>query len=244
MYGPPSCGKTMTLVRLARYLKSIGYSVVPEKTFRPSYDTNYKEMCEHFDEMINSDNAAQSTSHIGFMLVKVLKNGKPICQLLEAPGELYFTPEAPNAPYPPYADAIFAGQNRKLWAIMLEPDWADLKPRANYVTRIKKLKTKMGDNDKVLFVYNKIDLTDYVIKVGHVNIKEAIHNVENLYPNIFVPFQNQNPLTKLITKYNCEFVPFMTGTYVEKMSGGLTYTEGSSVYAQKLWNAMLKLLKG
>lgn len=244
LYGPPSCGKTMTLVRLARYLKSIGYSVVPEKTFRPSYDTNYKEMCEHFDEMINSDNAAQSTSHIGFMLVKVLKNGKPICQLLEAPGELYFTPEAPNAPYPPYADAIFAGQNRKLWAIMLEPDWADLKPRANYVTRIKKIKTKMGDNDKVLFVYNKIDLTDYVIKVGHVNIKEAIHNVENLYPNIFVPFQNQNPLTKLITKYNCEFVPFMTGTYVEKMSGGLTYTEGSSVYAQKLWNAMLKLLKG
>lgn len=102
----------------------------------------------------------------------------------------------------------------------------------------------MLDKDKVLFVYNKIDLTDYVLKVGHVNIKEAIRNVENLYPNIFVPFQNQNPLTKLITKYNCEFVPFMTGTYVEKMSGGLTYTEGSSVYAQKLWNAMLKLLKG
>lgn len=73
LYGPPSCGKTMTLVRLTRYLNSKGYSVVPDKNFRPSYDTNYKEMCQHFNEMINSDNAAQSTSHIGFMLVKVLK---------------------------------------------------------------------------------------------------------------------------------------------------------------------------
>lgn len=80
--------------------------------------------------------------------------------------------------------------------------------------------------------------------MGHVNVKEAIRNVENLYPNIFVPFLNQNPLTKWVTKYNCEFVPFMTGSYVPTMKGELAYTEGHSLYAQNLWNAMLKLLKG
>lgn len=244
LYGPPSCGKTMTLVRLTRYLVSQGYTVVPDKTFRPTFDTNYKEMCEHFDEMINSNNAAQSTSHVSFMLVKVLKNGKPICQLLEAPGELYFTPGAPNAPYPSYVHEILNGRNRKLWAIMVEPDWADSVPRKNYVTRIRNLNSMMTTYDKVLFVFNKIDKTPYVYKVGHVNVKEAIRNVENLYPNIFVPFLNQNPLTKWVTKYNCEFVPFMTGSYVPTMKGELAYTEGHSLYAQNLWNAMLKLLKG
>ena len=33
LYGPPSCGKTMTLVRLTRYLNSKGYSVVPDRIF-------------------------------------------------------------------------------------------------------------------------------------------------------------------------------------------------------------------
>ena len=83
LYGPPSCGKTMTLVRMTRYLRSKGYTVVPEKTFRPTYDENYKQLCDNFDQMINSNNAATSTANISFMLVKVLKNGKPICQLLD-----------------------------------------------------------------------------------------------------------------------------------------------------------------
>ena len=92
LYGPPSCGKTMTLVRLTRFLVSNGYTVVPEKTFRPAYDENYKHLCDNFDQMINSNNAATSTTNISFMLVKILKRGRPVCQLLEAPGEYYFVP--------------------------------------------------------------------------------------------------------------------------------------------------------
>ena len=244
LYGPPSCGKTMTLVRMTRYLQSQGYTVVPEKTFRPTYDENYKQLCDNFDQMINSNNAATSTTNISFMLVKVLKNGKPICQLLEAPGEYYFKPDDPNRPYPAYVQKIINSQNRKIWAIMIEPDWSDSVPRANYVTRITKLKAQMAPRDKVIFVYNKIDLTPFVYGVGNVNTNEAIRNVQNLYPNIFVPFENKNPLTKFFTKYNCEFVPFMTGSYSVTMSGGLTYTEGHYVYAQKFWQAMLKLING
>lgn len=244
LYGPPSCGKTMTLVRMTRYLVSQGYTVVPEKTFRPTYDENYKQLCDNFDQMINSNEAAVSTSHISFMLVKVLKNGRPICQLLEAPGELYFTPDDPDRAYPAYVYEIIGSRNRKVWSIMVEPDWTDSVPRANYATRIRNLKAMMSPRDKVIFVYNKIDKTPYVFGVGNVNTQEAIRNVQNLYPNIFVPFENQNPLTKFITKYNCEFIPFMTGHYTETMNGGFTYTEGHPVYAKKLWNAMLKLIKG
>lgn len=244
LYGPPSCGKTMTLVRMTRFLVSQGYTVVPERTFRPTYDTNYTNLCDNFDQMINSNSAATSTTNISFMLVKVLKNGKPICQLLEAPGEYYFLPEEPNRPYPAYVHSILNSTNRKVWAIMLEPDWSDSVPRANYVTRIRNLKAMMTPRDKVIFVYNKIDLTPLVYGVGLVNIPEAIRNIQNLYPNIFVPFENKNPITKFVTKYNCEFIPFMTGSYSKTISGGLTYTEGHPLYAQKLWQAMLKLING
>lgn len=244
LYGPPSCGKTMTLVRLTRYLVSNGYTVVPDKTFRPAFDHNYKQLCDNFDQMINSNSAAESTTNISFMLVKVLKNGKPICQLLEAPGEYYFKPDDPHRNYPAYVHEIINSKNRKVWAVMIEPDWSDSTPRANYVNRISNLKSRMSSRDKVLFVYNKIDLTPYVRSVGQVNTAEAIRNVQNLYPNIFVPFENQNPITKFFTKYNCEFVPFMTGNYSETMSGGFAYTEGHPLYAKRLWQVMLKLIKG
>lgn len=244
LYGPPSCGKTMTLVRMTRYLQSQGYSVVPDKTFRPTYDSNYRQLCENFDQMINSNQAATSTTNISFMLVKVLKNGKPVCQILEAPGEYYFSPDDPNRSYPTYVHTIIQSVNRKVWAVMVEPDWNDSIPRANYVSRIRNLKTMMSPRDKVIFVYNKIDLTQFVYGVGQVNTSEAIRNIQNLYPNIFVPFENKNPITKHFTKYNCEFVPFMTGSYAETMTGGFAYIEGHYIYAQKLWNAMLKLING
>ena len=243
LYGPPSCGKTMTLVRMTRFLVSQGFTVVPEKTFRPTYDENFKSLCENFDQMINSNNAAASTSNMSFMLVKVLKDGKPVCQILEAPGEYYFSGD-PNQPYPAYVHKIINSTNRKVWAIMIEPDWSDSTPRANYVTRIHKLKSMMAPRDKVVFVYNKIDLTPFVYGVGNVNTNEAIKNVQNLYRNIFVPFENKNPITKFFTKYNCEFVPFMTGSYSKTLTGELMYTEGHFVYAQKLWNAIHKLING
>ena len=243
LYGPPSCGKTMTLVRMARYLASQGYTVVPEKTFRPSSDKNYKQLCDNFGEMINSNSAAASTNNISFMLVKVLMEGKPICQFLEAPGEHYFLPDDPNRPYPAYMNAIFNSDNKKIWAIMIEPDWSDYEPRANYSARIRQLKSHhLSSKDKVVFVYNKIDLTAFFKDADKVKIKEAIKNVGNLYPNIFVPFKNENPITKFFKEYNCEFVPFMTGNY-NKTEKGVKYTEGRSIYAKKLWQVILKLLK-
>jgi hypothetical protein len=127
---------------------------------------------------------------------------------------------------------------------MVEPDWSDAEPRANYVRRIHNLKSSMSPRDKVLFIYNKIDLTPYVISAGRVNTKEAEKNVQNLYQGIFTPFMNQNPITKWFRKFNCRFVPFQTGSYSKTMIGGLTYIEGPDAYARQLWNSMLKFIKG
>lgn len=77
-FGPPACGKTMTLVRLTRYLQSKGYTIQPVTSFRPTYDKNYRDMCANFNAMIGSEDAAKSTKKINFMLVQVLKEGKPM----------------------------------------------------------------------------------------------------------------------------------------------------------------------
>lgn len=243
LFGPPACGKTMTLVRMTRFLQSEGYTVSPIRTFRPTSDSNYASICDNFNESMNSNNAANSTSRISFMLVEVIKNGRRICQVLEAPGEYYFDPKKPNAGFPNYVNTIITSSNRKLWTIMLEPDWMDHTDRANYVSKITRLKQSMRSKDSVAFVFNKIDKTNFIRNVGNINTTAAISEVKNLYPNIFVPFINQNPITKLWKEYNCDFVPFQTGFYTEAING-LTYQEGPREYCVKLWECIMNKITG
>lgn len=245
LFGPPACGKTMTLVRLTRYLQSEGYIISPIRTFRPASDTNYDEICKNFDLMINSNNAAASTNRVSFMLVDVLnKNGRSLCQILEAPGENYFDPKEPNKEFPAYVNTIIQSSNRKIWAIMLEPEWEDTPDRKNYVTKITRLKSQMRPYDNVVFVYNKIDKTHFVRSIGNVNCEAAMRKTEQEYENIFKPFENVNPITRFIYKYRCEFVPFQTGTYTDTEDGGRTYQEGPREYCAKLWSVLLKKIRG
>lgn len=243
LFGPPACGKTMTLVRLTRYLQNQGYTIAPIRTFRPASDANYADICTNFDALINSDNAAVSTSRISFMLVEVIRNGKRLCQILEAPGEYYFNPETPKEPFPNYVNRIITSQNRKIWTIMVEPDWLNETDRKNYVSRINSLKQKMRLRDKTIFVFNKIDKTNFVHSVGNINVSAAIKEVQYLYPNIFVPFLNQNPITKIFKKYNCEFIPFQTGEYTKAING-VTYQEGPAEYCRNLWATLMKNING
>lgn len=243
LFGPPACGKTMTLVRLTRFLKEEGYIVSPIRAFRPTLDKNYADICEKFDETINSDRAASSTSRISFMLVEVVKNGRRVCQILEAPGEFYFDPKEPNRSFPNYVNTIIASSNRKIWTIMVEPDWMDHSDRRNYVTRISRLKQSMRSKDSTVFLFNKIDSTSFVREVGNINKSAAINEVKNLYPNIFVPFMNQNPITKFVKEYNCDFVPFQTGTYTPAING-FTYQEGPREYCVKLWDVIMSNIRG
>lgn len=252
LFGPPSCGKTMALARLARYLNKRGYKISPIRSFRPSADKHYEEICkpENFNKLINSDEAAHSTSNISFMLVAVVKNGRTLCQILESPGENLFDPKKPTKPFPTYVNNIIHSNNRKLWTIMLDAEWTEKVNWVNYVERIRELSIQMDTKDKVLFIYNKIDKTDFVRGKGDVNIPEARRDVSNKYLGIFEIFRNQNPITKLFRDYNCGFIPFQTGTYTptaKQDSKGNTvwnYQEGADYYPQMLWNEIKKSITG
>lgn len=252
LFGPPACGKTMTLVRLARYLNKRGYTISPVRTFRPSDDQNYVEICkpENFNRIINSPDAANSTANISFMLVEIIKDGKRLCQILESPGEYLFNPNKPSEPFPSYVNTIIHSNNRKLWAIMVEPDWRNDVDRINYVTRINELSTRMDVRDKTLFIFNKIDKTNFTRKKGQINIPQARAEITYQYPGIFEMFRNQNPITKLWKDYLCGFVPFQTGTYTPttKMDNRgnvvFNYQEGADYYPQILWEEIRKSITG
>lgn len=248
LFGSPSCGKTMTLVRLTRFLRTQGYTVTPVTSFRPAYDDNYKQMCDSFDFMINKEEAANSTARINFMLVKVSRNGNPVCQILEGPGEYYFHPEKPTAPFPRYVNAIINSSSRKIWTIMVEPDRTnprmDLTARTFYANKIQKLKSSLSPRDKIVFLYNKIDATDFIISPGVVKEKLAMKDAADMYPGIFTPFLNQIPILKFFKPYNFDFISFHTGDYTEAADGTLMFTAGHDNYPRNLWSILLKRIHG
>ena len=244
LFGPPACGKTMTLIRLTRYLKAAGYQVAPVRSLRSSADVHYKRLCDGFDDMVNALDAASSTDRISFLLVEVSKDGRRLCQILEAPGEHYYNPETPRAAFPTYLNQILAFPMRKIFCVMVEPNWKDEPDRKGYVDRVNFLKTRMGARDKVIFVFNKIDQTNFTFGAGRVHVGAARKEIEHLYPAIFNPFRNVNPITKYWRTWDCDFVTFQTGDYTTDADGGNVFSEGPDTYPRNLWNTILKRCRG
>lgn len=249
LFGPTECGKTMTLIRMTRFLQKYGYRVSPIRSFRPSADVHYAQMCEGYNELVHSSNAAEGTQMISFMLVEVLdKSGTRICQILEAPGEYYYNPKKPGNDFPAYVQTIIHSNNRKIWIYMVEPDWKDPSDRSGYVSKLQKLKTMMRPQDRAIFLYNKVDKSNFVISPGHVNMPGIKNDIENMYPGIFTPFVNLNPITKWFKPYLCDLVPFSNGSFTRasKADGTayLTYQQGVDEYPQMLWNYIMKRIRG
>ncbi|MBK6698390.1 MAG: hypothetical protein IPG55_00525 [Saprospiraceae bacterium] len=246
LFGARTSGKTMTLVRLTRYLRTLGYKIEPERIFRPSNSKHYEEMCDEFDKNINAnDILAEGTSVISFMLVKVMNNnGEPICQILEAPGEHYFDEKHPKNPFPRYINSICTTNNPKTWVFIVEKDWKDPTVRNNYAKKIIDMESQIESNDKIIFTCHKADLHPALLPQGNPNVQQFFKDIKNQYEGIFEKYLNKTPIINWFRKYNFDFVVFSAGMFNKTKEGGQTYNPGKDKYPAMLWKAILKTVKG
>ena len=245
LFGAGSSGKTMTLVRLTRYLRSKGYTLEPDRAFRPSRDEHYKQMCDQFHSLVNDSYAPDRTRVLNFMLVKVMDSyGNPRCQILEAPGEHFFNSEDPNTPFPTYINNITQLPNRKIWIFIVERNWKDQKDRANYAKKIEDLQSIISTRDHIIFACHKADLFSAAINNGIPNEKRFFQEIKNQYPGIFSRYKNKNPITSLFNSYNFEFVVFSAGTFNPTTDKRQVYTQGKDFYPERLWKAISKGISG
>ena len=250
LFGPRSSGKSMTLVRLSRYLHDNGYTVIADKTFKS--DMKYREKCEQFIRNLDTTMALDGTPYTDFLLIKVVKHGTTICQFLEAPGEHYFNPkDVEAANFPPYMTEMIRNlNNRKIWVFITEAEWqVSNAVKKAYVKRIRNCKNILiKPQDRCLILYNKVDKKTELFENGSLHVEAAEVGMRGEYGgegdvDIMKIFKNENPITSLWRPYNYKFVPFCTG-YYKQDKGGLKYKKSEELYPRLLWNALLKSIKG
>lgn len=254
IFGAPSSGKTMTLVRLAKYLRTQGYSLSVDTNFCTNA-WEYTENAGRFNNMLGTTSALSGTGRNDFLFLKICDGkGKTVCQILEGAGEDYFPTVAspgqtiPHTPFPAYMNGIFTATNKKIWMFITEPDWkVDFNRKNDYVERIRYCKNQYfaANRDKSIILYNKVDTTKFVYGPGQVEKKNAMNACNNEYPGLFEIFKNQSALSFFQDKYTCKFVPFSTGVYGQSIPGQqANYVQSHDSYPHVLWEAIMKCIKG
>jgi hypothetical protein len=243
LFGARTSGKTMTLIRLTKYLEGMGYNVVPDPIFRPDRDTHYQRMCNEFGTLAHSDYAAVGNDVMSFMLVKVISpNGRTLCQILEAPGEHYFDADIPDRAFPAYIEKICRSiPNRKTWMFIVEENWGGSQTtRDLYAKKIQQMQRKIKPKDKIIFTCHKVDRSAHFRPDGRPDVSQIFQNIKNQYPHIFDRYANRNPLTRWVSPYNFDFVTFSAGTFNATGDGRQVYTPGEDFYPEQLWNVIKK----
>ena len=247
-FGAPSSGKTMTLVRLAKYLRTHGYTLNVD----PNFCTNaweYRVNSQRFNSMLATDEALKGTDHNDFLFIQVKnEKGAVVCQILEGAGEGYFPSIAPpdfprsQTPFPAYMANVFGSDNKKIWVFITEPNWErPYEDKLEYVERIKYCKRQYSVRmDKFILLFNKID------RIGDTTAENAMQACSNEYEGLFNAFKNYSPLASLFgPKYLFKFVSFTTGTYGMPQPGvPAHYTPSRDNYPAALWEAILKSIRG
>lgn len=244
--GPSASGKSMILVRLSQYLRKQGYTIETDKSFLNT--EKYREACSDFNKKLSTTEALKGTTK--FLLVSVKKNGTKICQFLEAPGEDYFDPLHPDKQIPHYIESLVATPNKKIFIFLLDLDSKvslrnDLEKRQLYANRLTTDLYELVNKrrDRVILLYNKIDVPKFGDRHGCNNPSGAEHEARMLYEQVFNSLKRP-ALGGFINVPNYVFKTFCTGKYSE-MTGEdgkqhLVYNPSADVYPAELWKEIMR----
>lgn len=242
-FGSQASGKTLALLRMIRFFENHEHSVVPERVFRPKTDAHYADMCDGLKTMAYSQYAPSGTDIISFMLAKILdKQGRPLCQFLEAPGEHYFDKTNPGLEFPTYIHHIIGLPNRKVWVFFVEQDWGENQTERDlYAQKICAMQNLIHPGDKIVFLSNKVDKHPGQFRADRRPNKGVFFtNIYNQYPGIFSRYRNEGFFARLLWgAYKFRFVCFSSGVFNATVDGKQVWIPGSDeYYCQELWNAI------
>ena len=194
--GPPSSGKSMILVRLAKYLRNQGYTIQTDSTFLNTQ--KYQSDCEEFKDKLNTNIALRGT--VEFLLIKVFKEGREVAKLLEAPGEDFYTTDpikikdGKNNRIEPYLSTIMTSRNPKSYVVLLDLDSDvcfrnDSHHRDSYSQRFLEYFYPNIDvrRDRIILLYNKIDVTPFGTINGCTDPNGAKADAKIFYQQLFQP---------------------------------------------------------
>lgn len=245
--GPAASGKSMILVRLSQYLRNQGYSVETDPSFLNTQA--YRDACADFNTKLSTTEALKGTTK--FLLVSVKKNGSKICQFLEAPGEDYFNPNNPDRQMPAYIANLVAAPNKKIFIFLLDLDSEvslrnDADKRHLYANRlISNIYHPLVDKrrDRVVLLYNKIDVPGFGDVHGVVNSTAAEKEARMLYTQVFNSL-NRPILGGFFHVDNFVFKTFCTGIYTPEIDQfghpHVEYDPASDKYPADLWKEIMR----
>lgn len=250
--GPPASGKSMILVRLAKYLRSEGYTIETDPTFLNTAD--YQRDCEEFKEKLNTNVALEGT--VKFLLVKVYKDSREVAKLLEAPGEDFYTTDpsqikaGKNEKVESYLSTIMTSANPKSYVVLLDLD-SDISFRINgphrdsYSQRFLDsfYKNINRSRDRIVLLYNKIDKTPFGSIHGCTDVEGARKDAEMYYRQWFSTMKRKS-LGGFITSDNFVFKTFCTGMFSDYTDENgrryQTYNVANDVFPRELWKEITR----
>lgn len=246
--GPPSSGKSMILVRIAKYLRSQGYTIKTDPTFLNT--AKYQQDCIDFENSLNTTIALPGT--VKFLLVDVYRNGIQVAKLLEAPGEDFYTTDknqaAKNSRIEAYLATIMASNNPKSYVMLLDLD-SDISFRRDRYHRDSYSQRFLNyfypainkNRDKIILLYNKIDVTPFGDINGCNNVSAARDDAKLYYKDLFASMRVQK-LGGFMQVDNFSFLTFCTGMFSSETdnfgNSFKVYTMASDVYPRDLWKAI------
>ncbi len=237
LLGSPTSGKNLMLVRMTKYLEQLGYNVFPDGSFR-SQDLSYQRDCQDFHKMIYSRDFGGKSWR--FMLLKVINGeGHSVCQFLKFPGSLFYDHSSPEHSFPRFINNVCMLQNRKTWMFIVEENWGSSQmERDFYAKKIMDMRNMFSKQDKVIFVCNKVDRSEFILSNGHPDKNKIFRKIQSQYPHIFDKYINSNSIIRLFSPYKFDFVPFSAGVFHISHDGRDVFIPSNDFYPKQLWQSI------
>lgn len=256
LFGPKSFGKTALLVRLGIHLSSDDdYSIEPNPDYR--LDDGYSVVIKEYKTAVEkNDLAPKATGHIDFLLLDVVhKNQGPVCHILEAPGEDFFTegttddgsePDYDDQPeYQEYLVDIISADVKHVYVFFLLLQSTD-KFRKAYTKRIREFILRhVRRTDEALILFSQCDrnMNNINPKTKRPIIKNFEDHYNRNYKELHEALKSVG-VTPSIVPYSSGWFPEVAVEMDDKAKRKKKFVHSDHGYPAELWENIYKATAG